>query len=138
MLMRTESPEERRRVSQSENLPIGGFAKPDSGVETERRGWVPTSAGAHLRGRRTEDTAPELILRRAVHALGFRFRLRRRLAGCRPDFVMPRHRVAVFVDGCFWHNCPQHGPKEFRGRTLIVGEPNYGPMSSETVATTKR
>lgn len=78
--------------------------------------WVPTVEGEHLRGRRVRDTTPELRLRRAVHALGLRFRLQRRLAqGCTADFVLPGPRVAVFVDGCFWHGCPQHGAKRFRG-----------------------
>lgn len=74
--------------------------------------WVATSAGAHLAGRRRESTTPELLLRQAVHAAGGRFRLHRRLAkGCTPDLVLPGRRVAVFVDGCFWHGCPEHGRK---------------------------
>ncbi|CAN7368706.1 very short patch repair endonuclease [Knoellia sp. LjRoot47] len=69
-----------------------------------------TTAGAHLSGRRRVNTSPELVLRKAVHALGGRFRLHRRLAkGCTPDFVLPGRRIAVFVDGCFWHGCPVHG-----------------------------
>lgn len=72
--------------------------------------WVSTRAGAHLAGRRKESTAPEVLLRKAVHAAGGRFRLHRRIAkGCTPDFVLPSRRVAVFVDGCFWHGCPEHG-----------------------------
>ena len=75
--------------------------------------WTSTSAGAHLAGRRKENTAPEVLLRRAVHSAGGRFRIHRRLAkGCTPDFVLPRRKVAVFVDGCFWHSCPDHGRKE--------------------------
>ncbi|MFJ2520481.1 very short patch repair endonuclease [Cellulosimicrobium cellulans] len=58
------------------------------------------------------STTPELALRRALHAAGYRFRLHPRVAkGCTPDLVLPRHRVAVFVDGCFWHGCPDHGRK---------------------------
>ncbi|WP_082593962.1 very short patch repair endonuclease [Phycicoccus sp. Soil802] len=72
--------------------------------------WVATPAGAHLAGRRKTNTAPEVLLRRAVHAAGGRFRLHPRLAkGCTPDFVLPGRKVAVFVDGCFWHGCPKHG-----------------------------
>ncbi|WSZ88363.1 very short patch repair endonuclease [Micromonospora sp. NBC_00858] len=79
-------------------------------------GWVATVEGLHLRGRRTRDTAPEVALRRAVHALGLRYRLRRTLSNrCRPDLVFPGPRVAVFVNGCFWHGCPRHGPSQFRG-----------------------
>jgi DNA mismatch endonuclease (patch repair protein) len=78
--------------------------------------WISTDEGAHLRGRRTRNTQPEVELRRAVHALGLRFRLHRRVvARCTPDFVLPGRRVAVFVDGCFWHGCPYHSPAEFKG-----------------------
>ncbi|WP_454042951.1 very short patch repair endonuclease [Cellulosimicrobium sp. Marseille-Q8652] len=75
---------------------------------TER--WTSTVAGRHLGGRAKTSTAPEVALRRALHAAGFRFRLHPAVAkGCTPDLVLPRHRVAVFVDGCFWHGCPKHG-----------------------------
>ncbi|MFB4317613.1 very short patch repair endonuclease [Actinomadura sp. 21ATH] len=84
--------------------------------EVTAEAWIPTAEGAHLRGRRTRDTKPEVELRRAVHGLGLRFRLHQRLAGrCTPDFVLPRWRLAVFVDGCFWHGCPKHSPTKFRG-----------------------
>lgn len=56
-----------------------------------------------------------MSLRRAVHALGLRLRIHRRIGRFRPDFVLPRYRLAVLVDGCYWHNCPEHGPKQFRG-----------------------
>jgi DNA mismatch endonuclease, patch repair protein len=53
---------------------------------------------------RDRDTLPEIIVRRLLHRLGFRFRLHRReLPGC-PDIVLPRHRKTVFVHGCFWHS----------------------------------
>lgn len=55
---------------------------------------------------RSKDTAPELALRRELHARGFRFRLHRRDLPGRPDIVLPRHRLVVFVHGCFWHGCP--------------------------------
>lgn len=72
--------------------------------------WVSTREGRHLEGRRKVNTGPEVELRRALHALGARFRLHPRIArGCTPDFVLPRRRIAVFVDGCWWHSCPQHG-----------------------------
>lgn len=75
-----------------------------------------TDAGSHLRGRGKRHTEPELLLRRALHALGGRFRLHRQLAkGCTPDLVLPGRRVAVFVDGDFWHGCPRHGRTAFRG-----------------------
>ena len=78
--------------------------------------WISTPQGAHLRGRRTRNTKPEVELRKAVHALGLRFRLHQQLVGrCTPDFVLPRWQLAVFVDGCFWHGCPQHSPRQFKG-----------------------
>jgi DNA mismatch endonuclease (patch repair protein) len=57
------------------------------------------------------DTGPETALRSQLHALGLRFKVDRRiLPGCRrrADVVFPRQQVAVFVDGCFWHGCPDH------------------------------
>lgn len=53
------------------------------------------------------DTEPEMRLRRALWARGYRYRLRLRLPGT-PDLVFPSGKVAVFVDGCFWHGCPVH------------------------------
>jgi DNA mismatch endonuclease, patch repair protein len=59
------------------------------------------------------DTRPELAVRQLLHARGLRFRVDCpiRLDGLtvRPDVGFPRWQVAVFVDGCFWHGCPQHG-----------------------------
>lgn len=52
---------------------------------------------------RAKDTKPELIIRKALHKLGFRYRLHdRRLPG-HPDLVLPKHNAVVFVHGCFWH-----------------------------------
>ena len=70
------------------------------------------AARAVMRANRATDTSPEIRVRSAVHALGLRFRKHRApLSGlrCRADLVFPRERVAVFVDGCFWHGCAQHG-----------------------------
>ncbi len=56
---------------------------------------------------RGKNTKPEISLRKALWAAGFRYRLKNRLPG-RPDIVFPGKRLAVFVDGCFWHRCPRH------------------------------
>ena len=88
---------------------------PDDTAHAGRRGWEPTEAGAHLRGRAIADTKPELALRRAVFGRGLRYRINRRVGRYRPDIVFPASRTVVFVDGCFWHNCPLHGPRVFRG-----------------------
>lgn len=55
---------------------------------------------SNIRGR---DTKPEMRVRRALHRAGFRFRLHVPLMPGRPDIVLPRYRVAIFVHGCFWH-----------------------------------
>src|SRR5688572_18812214 len=54
------------------------------------------------------DTSPEIALRRALWARGLRYRLKIRTPGGRPDVVFPTERLAVFIDGCFWHGCPLH------------------------------
>lgn len=68
-----------------------------------------------MRANRRRDTGPEIAIRSALHQAGMRFFVDRpvRLADrtVRPDVVFPRSRVAVFVDGCFWHACPLHGSK---------------------------
>ena len=56
---------------------------------------------------RATDTGVEVALRRTLHKRGLRFRKTTKLPG-RPDIVFPRARLAVFVDGCFWHRCPEH------------------------------
>ncbi|MEM3485442.1 MAG: very short patch repair endonuclease [Candidatus Methanomethyliaceae archaeon] len=71
---------------------------------------------------RSYNTKPECILRSALWKAGLRYRLHSALPGT-PDIVFPRKKVAVFVDGCFWHGCPQHysAPKqngEFWGQKL--------------------
>ncbi len=52
---------------------------------------------------RSRDTLPELALRKALFALGFRYRLDDRKLPGRPDIVLPRYKTAIFVHGCFWH-----------------------------------
>lgn len=57
---------------------------------------------------RGTNTKPELLLRKALWHKGLRYRLKSELSG-KPDIVLPRYKIAIFVDGCFWHNCPEHG-----------------------------
>lgn len=64
-----------------------------------------------MQANRSRDTGPELALRSALHRRGLRFRVHRPVVEglrSRPDIVFSRARVAVFVDGCFWHSCPIH------------------------------
>jgi DNA mismatch endonuclease (patch repair protein) len=62
---------------------------------------------------RSSDTKPELRLRRHLWAAGLRYRLRPALPGT-PDIAFISARVAVFVDGCFWHGCPSHYQRPVR------------------------
>src|SRR5690606_18670181 len=70
---------------------------------------------SRIRGR---DTAPELLVRREVWRRGLRYRVSHRIGRARADFAFPGHRVAVFIDGCFWHGCPDHYVRP-RTRTLF-------------------
>lgn len=60
---------------------------------------------------RSKDTKPELVVRRALHAEGFRFRVHPREIAGNPDLLLPKYRTVVFVNGCFWHG---HGCKRSR------------------------
>lgn len=65
-----------------------------------------------MQGNRSEGTTPELEVRSAVHRRGLRYRLHIRPLDslrCKADLVFKTARIAVFVDGCFWHGCPDHG-----------------------------
>jgi DNA mismatch endonuclease (patch repair protein) len=66
-----------------------------------------------MQANRRTNTKPEVALRSALHRMGFRYRKDLRLdlgeVKVRPDIVFTAKKVAVFVDGCFWHVCPEHG-----------------------------
>ena len=65
-----------------------------------------------MQANRGSDTRPEVAVRSELHRRGFRYRKHRQpLRGlrCRADIVFGPERVAVFIDGCFWHDCPEHG-----------------------------
>ncbi|TLW92409.1 very short patch repair endonuclease [Saccharomonospora piscinae] len=66
------------------------------------------ATSARLRRQPRSDTKPEAALRRELHRRGLRFRLNHPGLPGRPDIVFTRAKVAVFVDGCFWHRCPEH------------------------------
>ncbi len=79
-----------------------------------------------MQANRRAETKPERQLRSALHARGLRFRkdLRFRAAGraVRPDIVFTRSRVAVFVDGCYWHRCPVHATYPRRNAAFWEGK----------------
>lgn len=95
-----------------------GAGRPDRSARTRRSESAASSyaSSAGVRSRmqlqRTRDTVPELAVRKLLHAMGLRYRVDRQpLRGLRrrADIVFGPARVAVYIDGCFWHGCPQHG-----------------------------
>ena len=87
------------------------FAPYDSRVTVARPEPPSSTDAARFSKQARKDTGPEVALRRLLHARGLRYRLhvpvptypRRTI-----DICFPRQRVAVFVDGCYWHGCPDH------------------------------
>lgn len=77
---------------------------------------TPSSPGVSARMRRqaSKDTSAELAVRRLLHAAGMRYRVEYPVPGMprrRIDVAFPRAKVAVLIDGCFWHGCPQHATR---------------------------
>ncbi|MEI7055630.1 very short patch repair endonuclease [Nocardioides sp. CCNWLW239] len=83
------------------------------------------------------DTKPELRLRSELHRRGLRFRKDYRIdlgsVKPRPDVVFTRAKVVVFVDGCFWHSCPEH-----RGKTPRRNADYWGPKLAQNVERDRR
>lgn len=79
---------------------------PDSGPEP-----VSEVVRQRFRRQRTRDTTPEIAVRKELHRRGLRYRVNASPPGQRrrADVLFTRAKVAVFVDGCFWHRCPEHG-----------------------------
>jgi DNA mismatch endonuclease, patch repair protein len=72
-----------------------------------------------MRANRRRDTSPERLVRSRLHEAGFRYRVDYPIRPddgrlIRPDLVFTRKRVAVFIDGCFWHGCQLHGNRTFK------------------------
>lgn len=88
------------------------------------------SRSENMRRIRSGDTGPELALRRALHGLGYRYRVRPKGLPGRPDIVFPARRKAVFVHGCFWHRhegCP-------RARVPKTNSSYWGPKLAGNAA----
>jgi DNA mismatch endonuclease (patch repair protein) len=64
-----------------------------------------------MSGIRGKDTKPEMIVRRGLHAMGFRYRLHDKSLPGKPDLVLPKYKAVIFVHGCFWH---KHDCKYFK------------------------
>ncbi|MEV4176694.1 very short patch repair endonuclease [Nonomuraea sp. NPDC049709] len=86
-------------------------------AQAHQRGLYPAplneGRSRNMQANRRANTKPEVVLRSALHRLGYRYRKDLRLdlgdVKVRPDIVFTARKVAVFVDGCFWHVCPVHG-----------------------------
>jgi len=96
----------------------------------EDESWASTPGRRrNMQANRSRDTGPELAVRQRLHQSGLRYRvaiapvpgLRRRA-----DVVFTKARIAVFIDGCFWHGCPEHGRKVF------LHNANYWPAKIAT------
>lgn len=89
----------------------------DKRAAAHARGLYPAPLNAgrsrNMQANRRTNTKPEVLLRSALHRLGYRYRkdlqLKLDSIRVRPDIVFTSRKVAVFVDGCFWHVCPEHG-----------------------------
>lgn len=72
-------------------------------ISAEHRSWNMS----RIRGK---DTKPEIVLRSLMHRAGFRYRLHDKKLPGKPDLVLPKHKTAIFVNGCYWHRhqgCPK-------------------------------
>ncbi|MDF1605903.1 very short patch repair endonuclease [Nocardioides sp. YIM 152315] len=71
----------------------------------------------NMQANRSRDTAPELAVRKRLHAAGLRYRVATRPVASfrrKADIIFTKSKIAVFVDGCFWHGCPEHGRREWQ------------------------
>jgi DNA mismatch endonuclease (patch repair protein) len=114
----------------SDDLPNGG------GKELRApRAKVPEALNPgrrrNMQANKRRDTGPERAIRSALHALGYRFRVDYPIdlgtVRVRPDIVFPRKRISIFVDGCFWHDCPNHG------RLPSINQEYWSPKLGRTV-----
>jgi DNA mismatch endonuclease (patch repair protein) len=95
---------------------MGSATHMDRASEQRERTPLNATVSAQMQRMPRASTGPEMLIRRELHRRGLRFRVNHpRLPG-RPDVAFTGARIAVFVDGCFWHACPDHGvlPKNNR------------------------
>lgn len=90
---------------------------------------TPTQRSRIMASVGTKNTGPEVLVRSALHRLGYRFRLHRKDLPGRPDIVMPARRLILFVHGCYWHG---HGCR--KGRLSKSNVAYWGPKIEENRA----
>lgn len=86
--------------------PEGGVRRRAPREEAGTDCFTPEKRSEVMSRVKSENTKPELSVRSALHRMGYRFRLHRKDLPGRPDIVLPKHRTAIFVHGCFWHQHP--------------------------------
>ena len=97
----------RQAAHPTEHCPGSGYAASVAVIDSRTR----TPASSRMSRQRTRDTEPELVLRRELHRRGMRYRVGYPVPGSPRrsiDIAFVGIRLAVFVDGCFWHGCPTH------------------------------
>lgn len=80
----------------------GSVSSPSKGTDV----FTPEKRSEIMSRVKSKDTKPELFVRSLLHTMGYRFRLHRKDLPGSPDIVLPKHRTAIFVHGCFWHQHP--------------------------------
>ena len=114
---------------------LGGIWEERMEGTVRRTGPAPLNAAVTEQMRRMPraSTGPERLLRRILHRRGLRYRINYAELPGRPDLAFTRARLAVFVDGCFWHRCPAHGlvPKNNRDWWTAKLERERGARSEE-------
>jgi len=96
-----------------------------SDMPTRSRTRKPLTRSEIISRIRRRDTLPEMRLRTSLHAAGLRYKVDHSIEGVHADVVFTKCRVAVFVDGCFWHACPRHGSMPTSNRSY------WGPKLRE-------
>lgn len=87
---------------------------------------------SRIKGR---NTKPERALRGALWRLGLRYRIHHALPG-RPDVVFPTQRIAIFIDGCFWHGCPEHAVQPKTNETFWINKIGRNRVRDQQVTLT--
>lgn len=93
---------------------------------------TPAHRSANMRRIRSTGMKPEMLVRRMVHGMGFRFRLHRTDLPGKPDLAFPARHKVIFVHGCFWHQHPDPGCK--RSHTPRSNDDYWGPKLARNVA----
>lgn len=112
--------------------PCGRMVSLGSGERVPYPTPIDTASTARAKGNRRSGTKPEVAVRSEIHRRGMRFR-KDFLVRCsngvrvRVDIAFTRTKVAVFIDGCFWHRCPRHGTRPRRN------EDYWGPKLDANV-----